>query len=71
MDICLDTYPYSGTTISCTAMTMGNIPFCLYNKKNWHVSNVTGSFVKRMSENENGKYNEYIGSNLAEYMKLI
>lgn len=44
VDICLDTFPYSGTTTSCESIYMGR-PCITYHKKGIHAHNVTGSIL--------------------------
>lgn len=69
IDFCIDTYPYSGTTTTCTSLYMGVPIFTVYNENANHVSNVTGSILKNMGmddyisetlEGYKGKINEYI-----------
>ena len=52
IDFCIDTQPYSGTTTTCTSLFMGVPVFTVYNKKNKHVSNVTGSILLNMGKEE-------------------
>lgn len=48
-DLCLDTFPYSGTTTTCTSLLMGVPLFTIYNpEENAHVSNVSGSILKHV-----------------------
>lgn len=47
IDICLDTFPYSGTTTSCDGFLMGT-PIITYAIPNRHVSNVTKSMLMNM-----------------------
>jgi predicted O-linked N-acetylglucosamine transferase (SPINDLY family) len=65
IDFCIDTYPYSGTTTTCTSLYMGVPVFTVYDEKNEHVSNVTGSILLNMGKDE------YIGENMEEYKKKI
>jgi predicted O-linked N-acetylglucosamine transferase (SPINDLY family) len=46
IDICLDTYPYSGTTTTCSSLYMGVPVVTLYNPRNDHVGNVTASILQ-------------------------
>jgi len=44
LDFCIDTYPYSGTTTTCSSLLMGVPVFTIYrNEEANHVSNVTSS----------------------------
>jgi len=43
LDLCIDSYPYSGTTTTCSLLTMGLPSFTVYNQENPHLSNVTTS----------------------------
>lgn len=47
IDICLDTFPYSGTTTSCDTLFMST-PIVTLNIPNRHVSNVTSSILFNM-----------------------
>lgn len=48
-DLCLDTFPYSGTTTTCTSLLMGVPLFTIYNpQENAHVSNVSGCILKHL-----------------------
>jgi predicted O-linked N-acetylglucosamine transferase (SPINDLY family) len=44
IDVCLDTFPYSGTTTSCDSLMMST-PIVTLNLPNRHVSNVTTSML--------------------------
>lgn len=44
LDFCVDTYPYSGTTTTCSSLLMGVPVFTIYNTaKSHHVNNVSAS----------------------------
>jgi predicted O-linked N-acetylglucosamine transferase (SPINDLY family) len=74
IDICLDTFPYSGTTTSCDAFLMST-PIITHAIPNRHVSNVTKSMLINMSFPELVAYSidEYINSavNLAHNQEKI
>lgn len=63
IDICLDTFPYSGTTTSCDTLWMG-VPIVTLSIPNRHVSNVTCSFLQNM------KFPELIAHSLDEYKNI-
>jgi len=65
IDVCIDTYPYSGTTTTCSSLLMGVPVFTIYNKKNPHVSNVTASILK------NTDLNHFVCRNIKEYIGKI
>ena len=49
VDFCLDTYPYSGTTTTCSALFMGRPVFTVYDPaKGRHASNVSASIQLHM-----------------------
>jgi len=50
-DMCLDTYPYSGTTTTCSSLLMGVPVFTVYDCSKPHVFNVTSSILKNCGEN--------------------
>jgi len=48
IELCLDTYPYSGTTTTCSSLFMGIPVFAVYDKEDTtkrHVNNVSGSIL--------------------------
>lgn len=63
IDICLDTFPYSGTTTSCDALMMGT-PIVTLSIPNRHVSNVTSSLLINMG------FPELIAHSLDEYINI-
>lgn len=63
IDICLDTFPYSGTTTTCDALLMGT-PVVTLNIPNRHVSNVTCSFMINMG------FPELIAHSMEEYIDI-
>jgi predicted O-linked N-acetylglucosamine transferase (SPINDLY family) len=64
VDICLDTYPYSGTATTCSGLLMGVVPHTIYDKKR-HVSNVSASILLNMG------YNKTISPSVEDYEKSI
>lgn len=68
IDFCIDTYPYSGTTTTCTSLYMGVPVFTVYNEKANHVSNVTGSILNNMGIKE---YTKYTSDTLEGYKMKI
>jgi predicted O-linked N-acetylglucosamine transferase (SPINDLY family) len=69
MDFCIDTFPYSGTTTTCSNLLMGIPTFTIYNpKKNRHVSNVSGSLMLHVLQ-EDGK--KYVCKSEEDYEKKI
>ena len=65
LDVCVDTYPYSGTTTTCSGLYMGVPVFTIYDKCNQHVSNVTGSILLNMG------LEEYVCGSFEEYKRGI
>lgn len=63
IDICLDTFPYSGTTTSCDAFLMST-PIITYAIPNRHVSNVTQSMLTNMG------YSNIVAHSTDEYIKI-
>lgn len=63
VDICLDTFPYSGTTTSCDSLLMST-PIITYAIPNRHVSNVTKSLLFNMG------YPELVAYSYEDYVKL-
>jgi hypothetical protein len=46
IDLVLDTYPYSGTTITCAGLYMGLPTLCTHGDAERHVSNVSASIIR-------------------------
>jgi tetratricopeptide (TPR) repeat protein len=63
LDLCLDTYPYSGTTTTCSSLIMGVPVITYYDPKNPHVSNVSASILKA------SQLDSYICSSWEQYKK--
>jgi predicted O-linked N-acetylglucosamine transferase (SPINDLY family) len=61
VDICLDTFPYSGTTTSCDTFTMST-PVITLSFANRHVSNVTRSMLINMN------FPELVAYSIDEYI---
>jgi hypothetical protein len=61
VDFTLDTYPFSGTTTTCSSLIMGCPVLCLWSTNHDHVKNVTGSLLKWCN------LNEWICSSFDEY----
>lgn len=61
IDFCLDTFPYSGTTTTCSSLFMGVPVITLYKESNHHVANVSASILK------NCGLREYVCSSIDEY----
>ncbi len=66
IDVCLDTYPYSGTTTTCSSLVMGVPIVTIYDPKNRHVSNVTASLLKTCGED-----NKYIVPSIEAYIEQV
>ena len=70
-DFCMDTYPYSGTTTTCSSLLMGVPVFTIYKGEHGeHVGNVSGSLIYNT-----GKYLEnedyFVCKSLKEYKDRI
>ena len=63
IDVCLDTFPYSGTTTSCDTLLMST-PIITYAIPDRHVSNVSKSLLCNMG------YPELVAGNFDEYVDL-
>lgn len=63
IDICLDTFPYSGTTTTCDVLCMST-PVITMSIPNRHVSNVTTSILSSMG------HVELIAKNMDEYINI-
>jgi tetratricopeptide (TPR) repeat protein len=61
IDFCLDTYPYSGTTTTASCLFMGLPVFTIYKPSNPHHSNVSGSLLLNISEDD------FVCENVKEY----
>lgn len=66
LDICVDTFPYSGTTTTCSALLMGIPVVTVYDPKHPHASNVTTSILMHCGEDS-----RYIRSSLEDYANGI
>lgn len=63
VDICLDTFPYSGTTTSCESIYMGR-PCITYYKNGIHAHNVTSSILHYSG------FDEFIAHDEDEYKNI-
>jgi predicted O-linked N-acetylglucosamine transferase (SPINDLY family) len=63
VDICLDTFPYSGTTTTCESLLMG-CPVVTYYKNGIHSHNVSSSILHNIG------HDELIAHSDNEYVKL-
>lgn len=68
LDLTLDTFPYSGTTITCESLLMG-VPVITL-KGNSHVQNVSYSIINNTFYNTNDKYN-FISHTEEDYYNKI
>jgi predicted O-linked N-acetylglucosamine transferase (SPINDLY family) len=67
VDFCIDTYPYSGTTTTCSSLLMGVPTFTVYNKNNRHVSNVSTSILLNTSPD----LDKYVCQHTKDYVEKI
>lgn len=63
VDICLDTFPYSGTTTSCDALIMST-PIITLSIPNRHVSNVTKSLLTNIG------FPELVANSMEDYVRI-
>lgn len=66
-DIVLDTTPYSGTTTTASNLLMGLVPFTIYQKGNYHVSNVSTSLIL----NTDPELKSYVCQDEKEYIEKV
>lgn len=70
LDVQLDTWPYSGTTITCESLFM-NVPVVAYcQKTNSHVSRVSGSIINAMTK-ENNIFKDFTVDNKEDYINRV
>lgn len=62
IDVCLDTFPYSGTTTTCDTL-LTSTPIITLAMENRHVSNVTNSILTHMG------HTELVSHSLDDYIK--
>ena len=65
IDVCIDTYSYSGTTTTCSSLSMGVPVFTI--KGDRHVSNVSTSLMLHTNQD----LSSYVASNFDEYVGKI
>lgn len=66
IDINLDTFPYSGTTTTCSSLLMGVPTLTIYDPKNRHVSNVSASVLNHCDEPAH-----YVASSIDDYVDKL
>jgi tetratricopeptide (TPR) repeat protein len=68
VDICADTFPYNGTTTTCSSLVMGVPVFTVYHPEiNPHVSNVSGSLMLNTSL----ELEKYLSRTVEEYGRKL
>lgn len=73
LDLSIDTYPYSGTTTTCSSLLMG-VPVITINRgeHGQHVSNVSASVIKHTNTYlDDNEFEKYICNSLKEYKEQI